>query len=414
MTTSRPTPPEQGLERYRVGGSVRDRLLGLQPSDHDWVVVGSSPEDMISRGFKEVGRDFPVFLHPQTKEEYALARGRGPDGKLQARPDVSLEEDLARRDLTINAMAMTPDGRLIDPFHGRQDLEARLLRHLPHFQDDPLRLLRLARLAAQLDFRVAPDTCQLAADMAAHHLLDGVAPERQWQELKKALLGPSPRRFIQALRECRVLRAFLPEIDDLFGIPQPERYHPEIDTGEHVLLTLDRVTELSNDPMVRFAVLLHDLGKAATPKEYWPSHRGHEALGVPLVDGVCRRLRVPEGYRRLARKTARYHLLVHLAFDLKPATVEKLLSDLDAWRNPGDFERFLLAAQADAQGRKGLREQPYPQADYLREAYAEAARITAADVAAGIAGKKIGEEIRRLRCRRIGEVRSRLRAACRC
>ena len=402
--------PEQGLERYRVGGSVRDRLLGLEPSDHDWVVVGTTPEDMLRRGFRQVGRDFPVFLHPQTKEEYALARGRGPDGQLQARPDVSLEEDLARRDLTINAMAMTPDGRLIDPFHGRQDLQNRLLRHLPHFQDDPLRLLRLARLAARLDFRITPDTCKLAADMAARHLLNRVAPERQWQELKKALLGPSSRRFIEALRECRILRAFLPEIDNLFGIPQPERYHPEIDTGEHVLLALDRVTQLSDDPMVRFAVLLHDLGKAATPKEYWPSHRGHEALGVPLVDRVCRRLRVPERYHRLARKTARHHLLAHLAFELKPATVEKLLSDLDAWRNPGDFERFLLAAQADAQGRNGLQDQAYPQADYLRKAYAKAAKISAADVAPGIEGKKIGEEIRRLRCRRIGDVRRTMRA----
>jgi len=409
MTSSRPNPPEQGLERYRVGGSVRDQLLGIKPSDHDWVVVGSTPEDMLGRGFRQVGRDFPVFLHPQTGEEYALARGRGPDGNLRARPDVSLEEDLARRDLTINAMAMTPGGRLIDPFHGRQDLEDRLLRHLPHFQDDPLRLLRLARLAAQLDFRIAPDTCKLAADMAARNLLNSVAPERQWQELKKALLGPSPRRFIEALRECRILRAFLPEVDDLFGIPQPEHYHPEIDTGEHVLLSLDRVTELSDDPMVRFAVLLHDLGKAATPKEYWPSHRGHEALGVPLVERVCQRLRVPERYRRLARKTARYHLLVHLAFDLKPATVEKLLSDLDAWRNPDDLERFLLAAQADAQGRKGLQNQPYPQANYLRKAYLEASRISAADVAPGITGKKIGKEIRRLRRQRISEVRRAMR-----
>lgn len=405
MSASPPNSPETKLERYRVGGSVRDQLLGLEPSDQDWVVVGSTPEEMRSLGFQPVGKDFPVFLHPDTKEEYALARGRSPDGALQFRPDVTLEEDLARRDLRINAMAMTADGKLIDPFHGQQDLKNRLLRHLPHFEDDPLRLLRLARLAAQLDFQVTPATCKLAGDMAANNQLDKIAPERQWQELKKALLTPSPRRFVEVLRQCRILRAFLPEIDELFGIPQPKRYHPEIDTGEHVLLTLDKVVALSNAPEVRFAVLLHDLGKAATAREFWPSHRGHEALGVPLVDRVCQRLRVPLRYQRLARKTARYHLLAHMAFDLKPDTVEKLLSDLDAWRNPDDFERFLVAAQADAQGRKGLQNKPYPQAEYLRQARQAAARISAADLPASLSGKKIGDAIHRLRCQKIAEIR---------
>ncbi len=402
-----PNPPEQGLQAYLVGGSVRDRLLGRDHQDRDWVVIGSTEADMLARGFKPVGKDFPVFLHPLTQEEYALARGRDPAGRLHTQPDTTLEEDLARRDLSINAMAMDSAGRIIDPFHGQQDLQQHTLRHLPHFEDDPLRLLRLARLAAQLGFSIAPQTCHLAADMASRGLLDKVAPERQWQELHRALCTPSPRSFIEALRECGILRAFLPEIDDLFGIPQPERYHPEIDTGEHVLLTLDKVVELSNDPRVRFAVLLHDLGKAATPQEYWPSHRGHEALGVPLVDRVCHRLRVPSRYHRLARKVARYHLLVHLAFELKPATVERLLSDLDAWRNPKDFERFLMAAQADAQGRKGLQEKPYPQADYLRAALAAGAEISAKDLPAELRGRKIGEAIRRLRCNAIGRLKNR-------
>ncbi|BAO45054.1 multifunctional CCA addition/repair protein [Thiolapillus brandeum] len=406
MTTKTPlNPPEQGLQTYLVGGCVRDQLLGRDHRDRDWVVIGSTEEEMLARGFKPVGRDFPVFLHPLTREEYALARGIGPDGELHTHPGTTLEEDLARRDLTVNAMAMDPAGRLIDPFHGQQDLEQRMLRHMPCFRDDPLRLLRLARLAAQLDFRIAPETCHLAADMAARHLLDKVAPERQWQELHRALSTPSPRHFIEALRECSILHAFLPEIDDLFGVPQPERYHPEIDTGEHVLLALDKVVDLSDDPGVCFAVLLHDLGKAVTPREYWPSHRGHEALGVPLVDRVCQRLRIPSRYHQLARKVARYHLLVHLAFDLKPATLEKLLSDVDAWRNPEDFERFLLAAQADAQGRKGLQEQPYPQADYLRQVFVETQDISAKNVAPGITGRKMGEAIRRLRCEQIGRIK---------
>lgn len=396
---------EQGLDAYLVGGFVRDRLLDRPHNDRDWVVVGSTPEEMLARGFQQVGRDFPVFLHPRSKEEYALARGRDAGGNLTTGPGISLEDDLARRDLTINAIAMNREGRIIDPFHGRRDLEQRILRHLPSFSDDPLRILRLARLAAGLDFSIAEETTTLARHMTARGDLTSLAPERIWQELHRALCAPSPRRFVEVLRELGALKEILPEVDALFGIPQPEKYHPEIDTGIHVLMALDRVTELTTDPLVRFAVLVHDLGKAVTPPEYWPSHRGHEALGVPLVDRVCRRLRIPEHYRKLARKTSRYHLMVHLAFELKPRTLAKLLDDLDAWRAPEDFERFLLACQSDAQGRKGLQDQPYPQADYLRRIHALTRDISARDVPAHIHGKQIGREIHQLRCRRIATFR---------
>lgn len=400
--------PEQGLETYLVGGYVRDKLLGHRHMDRDWVVVGSKAVDMLARGFRQVGKDFPVFLHPRSKEEYALARAHDADGTLRTGADITLEEDLARRDLTINAIAMDQEGTLFDPFHGQQDLGAGILRHLPGFADDPLRVLRLARFAAQLDFSIAEETRVLARRMVDKGDLAFLAPERIWQELQRALCTPSPRRFIEVLRDLGALQVILPEVEALFGIPQPEKYHPEIDTGIHVLMALDRATVLTEDPRVRFAVLVHDLGKAVTPAEYWPSHRGHEALGVPLVDRACRRLRIPEHYRKLARKTSRYHLMVHLAFELKPKTLVKLLDDLDAWRAPEDFERFLLACQADAQGRKGLEEQPYPQADFMRQIYALTKDISAKDVPAHISGKQIGREIHQLRCRKITALRTQL------
>ena len=389
------------LDAYLVGGFVRDRLLQRRPSDRDWVVVGSDAEAMLARGFKQVGKDFPVFLHPQSKEEYALARGRDPAGKLRANPGVTLEEDLARRDLTINAMAMDRDGKLIDPFHGAEDLARGVLRHLPSFADDPLRILRLARLAAQLGFSIAEETADLARRMVAEGRLHSLPAERIWQELHRALCSPSPRRFIEALRELDALQAILPEVNALFGVPQPEKHHPEIDTGLHVLLALDQATLLTDDPLVRFAVLVHDLGKAATPPQYWPSHRGHETLGVPLVNRLCRRLRIPGRYQKLARRTARYHLLAHLALELKPKTLAKLLADLDAWRAPEDFERFLLACQSDARGRKGLQEHPYPQADFLRRIRDLTKDISAKDIPSGITGKKVGARIHQLRCQRI-------------
>jgi len=405
--------PAAGLEAYMVGGWVRDRLLGLPHKDRDWVVVGATPEEMLRRGFRQVGRDFPVFLHPDTGEEYALARTErktapGHTGfEVHAAPDVTLEEDLARRDFTVNAMAMTSEGELIDPFHGAEDLKRGVLRHVgPAFVEDPLRVLRLARFAARLDFEVAPETRELARTMARSGELAHLTPERVWQELQRAMAAPRPRRFVEVLRETEALKVLFPEIDDLFGIPQPAKYHPEIDTGEHLLLALDAAARLTDDPLVRFAVLLHDLGKAATPPEQWPSHRGHEALGVPLVDRLCRRYRAPKHYHRLARRTARHHLVVHRAFELNPSTLLRLLEELDAFRQPEDFERFLLACEADARGRKGFEEVPCPQVDYLRHARAEAAAVTAHEVPPELTGRAVGEAIRDLRRRRLARLKA--------
>ena len=412
MTPEPPEAPEAGLEAYLVGGWVRDKLLGLEPKDRDWVVVGTTPEEMIGRGFRQVGRDFPVFLHPLTKEEYALARTErktapGHKGFLvHADPDVTLEEDLARRDFTINAMAMTPEGTLIDPFHGAEDLKNGILRHVsPAFVEDPLRVLRLARFAAQLDFEVAQETLQLARRIAASGELEHLVPERVWQELLRAMATPRPRRFVEVLREVEALKVLFPEIDDLFGIPQPARYHPEIDTGTHLLLALDQAARLTEDPLVRFAVLLHDLGKAATPPELWPSHRGHEALGVPLVDRLCKRYRVPRHYHRLARRTARHHLVVHKALELRPATLLQLLEELDAFRQPEDFERFLLACEADSRGRQGFEERPCPEIDFLRQVFAAARSVSAADLPDTLQGRAVGEAIAQLRRRRIAQLK---------
>ncbi len=404
--------PEDGLQAYIVGGYVRDQLLGLRAKDRDWVVVGTSANEMLQRGFKQVGKDFPVFLHPQTQEEYALARterktGRGYKGfAFNANPEVTLEQDLQRRDLTINAMALSPDGQIIDPLGGQTDLHQHILRHAgPAFAEDPLRVLRLARFAAQLDFKVAPETHKLCCDMAASGELQSLVPERIWQELQRAMAGSRPRRFIEELRNCHALKILFPEIDALFGIPQPSKYHPEIDTGLHVLMALDQVTQMSNDPQLRFAVLTHDLGKAATPKQHWPSHRGHEALGVTLVDQLCQRYLVPKNYRRLARKTARYHLMVHIAFDLKPKTLLKLLEDLDAYRQPEDFERFLVACKADIRGRKGLEHKPYPQADFMRRIYGATRKLSAKDIPGNIQGAEIGAAIRHLRTQTIASIK---------
>ncbi len=408
--------PAAGLQAYVVGGWVRDRLLGLPHQDRDWVVVGASAEEMRRRGFRQVGRDFPVFLHPRTGEEYALARTErktapGHTGfQVYAAPDVTLEEDLARRDFTINAMAMTPDGRLVDPFHGAEDLQTGVLRHVgPAFVEDPLRVLRLARFAARLDFRVAPETAKLARELARSGELAHLTAERVWQELQKAMAAPHPRRFVEVLRDVEALKALFPEIDALFGVPQPAKYHPEIDTGEHLLLALDAAARLTPDPRVRFAVLLHDLGKAATPPEQWPSHPGHEALGVPLVDRFCRRFKAPRHYHRLARRTARHHLAVHRALEMKPATLLRLLEELDAFRQPREFERFLVACEADARGRKGFEEVRPPGVDYLREALAEAAAVDAGQVAPHLTGKAVGEAIRALRRQRLARLRARWR-----
>ena len=408
--------PEAGLERYLVGGWVRDHLLGLDPKDRDWVVVGATPEEMRRRGFRQVGKAFPVFLHPTTGEEHALARTErkiapGHHGfELHAAPDVTLEEDLKRRDLTINAMAMTTDGRLIDPFGGAEDLRRRRLRHVsPAFAEDPLRVLRLARFAAQLDFDVADQTLALARRLAHSGELAHLVAERVWQETQKAMAAPRPRRFVEVLRQADALEPLFPELDALFGVPQPARYHPEIDTGRHLLLALDAAASLSEDARVRFAVLLHDLGKGVTPRDQWPSHHGHEALGVPLVDRLCRRYKVPKAYHRLARNTARHHLLVHRALELKPGTLLQLFEALDAFRRPDEFERFLLACEADSRGRLGFEDRPVPQVSYLRRALAVAREVNREELPADLDGKALGEALRRRRLERLARFRRQMR-----
>ncbi|RMD80097.1 MAG: multifunctional CCA addition/repair protein [Gammaproteobacteria bacterium] len=404
---------------YQVGGAVRDRLLGLPVQDRDWVVVGATPEDLLRRGFKQVGRDFPVFLHPETGEEYALARterkaGRGHRGfVVHSAPDVTLEEDLARRDLTINAMALAEDGSLVDPYGGRRDLERRLLRHVsPAFAEDPLRVLRVARFAARLaplGFRVAPETLDLMRRMSASGELETLSPERVWQELVRALGEARPSRFLAVLRGVGALRVVLPEVDRLFGVPQPRRHHPEIDTGVHTLLVLDRAAALGAGTEARFAALVHDLGKGETPPARWPSHRGHEERGARLVTGLCRRLRAPRAFQELGELVARHHTRCHRLREARPGTVLELLEALDLFRRPGRLAPFLQACQADAQGRPGFEDRPYPQAALLEAAHRAAAAVAAAELLReGLRGPALGEALRR---RRLAAVAQALRSA---
>src|SRR5580700_10181591 len=345
------------MQVYLVGGAVRDALLGLAVKEKDWVVVGGTREELLRRKFREVGRDFPVFLHPDTHEEYALARlerkvSPGYRGfTVEFGPEVTLEEDLARRDLTINAIAQSADGALLDPYGGKQDLEARVLRHVsPAFVEDPVRILRVARFAARfapLGFRVAPETLALMRAMVERREVDALVSERVWQETEKALREPKAAEFFRVLRECGALQPIYPEIDALFGVPQPAQWHPEIDTGLHTLLVLDQAALLSPEPAVRFAALVHDLGKGTTPQDEWPSHRGHEERSVSLIEALANRLRLPGEYRDLAVIVARYHGIVHRAFELKPATILEFLERADAFRRPERFAQALLACEAD-------------------------------------------------------------------
>ncbi|MDT8429383.1 MAG: multifunctional CCA addition/repair protein [Pseudomonadales bacterium] len=367
------------MEIYLVGGAVRDRLLGLGRADHDWVVVGATAAEMLAQGYTQVGRDFPVFLHPKTREEYALARTErktapGHTGFLiHADPTVTLEEDLQRRDLTINAIAEDSNGKLIDPYGGAQDIANRVLRHVsPAFVEDPLRVLRVARFAARfanLGFSIAPETLGLMQEIAASGELTHLPAERLWQECQKALQETSPATFIRTLRQANALPALLPEVDALFGIPQPAQHHPEIDTGLHTLMVLEQATRLSTDPVVRFAALMHDVGKATTEKDNWPHHYGHEHLGLPLIEAAAKRLRLPKDYLALARHTAAYHLQCHQALQLKASTLLNLLESLDAFRRPHQLQQFLLACEADARGREGYADQPYPQAAYVNKLF---------------------------------------------
>ena len=405
------------MKTYLVGGAVRDELLGLPVRERDWVVVGARPEDLLGQNYRPVGKDFPVFLHPETKEEHALARTErktapGYHGfETRFSPDVTLEQDLERRDLTINAIAReTTTGVLIDPFGGERDLRERWLRHVsPAFVEDPVRVLRVARFAArfaQLGFRIAPETLELMQEIAARSELDALVPERVWQETQRALETPAPRRYFEVLRDAHALRVVFPEIDRLFGVPQPAQWHPEIDSGVHTMMALDQATKLSADPVVRFAALTHDLGKGTTPRKEWPSHLMHEHRGVPLVEELCRRLRIPNAYREVAALASRYHLNVHRAGELRAKTILELLENTDAFRRPERFEHFLLACEADARGRLGLENRKYPQADWLRNAREVASKVEldAAEYEA-LEGPQIAERLRKRRIAALKEVK---------
>ena len=403
------------MEIYLVGGAVRDELLGRAAVERDWVVVGGRPGDLLDAGYRPVGRDFPVFLHPDTGEEYALARterktGPGYRGfEVHAAPDVSLEDDLRRRDLTVNAMARDSRNRLIDPHGGEADLNARILRHVsPAFAEDPVRILRTARFAAELNgdgFRVAGETMALMSRMVAEGEADALVPERVWQETRRALACGHPEVFIRVLRECGALAVIYPEIDALFGVPQPSRWHPEIDTGVHTLMALQMAAKLADSPRIRFAVLVHDLGKATTPAEQLPGHAGHEERGVQIIQNLAARLRIPNDWRDLATIVSRYHCLAHRALELRPGTLVKLLDGTDAFRRPDRFEEFLTACEADLRGREGFADRAYPQADYLRDALEVARGVDAAAVAQSCEDPgAIGDAIRAERSQALGSL----------
>lgn len=392
------------MKTYLVGGAVRDKLLGRQVTEQDWMVVGASPAQMEAMGYTAVGKDFPVFLHPVTKEEYALARterktGHGYGGfSFYCGEEVSLEEDLIRRDLTINAMAEDETGQIIDPYGGQSDLANRILRHVsPAFAEDPVRILRIARFAARyygLGFRVADETIALMTGMVQSGEVDHLVAERVWKETQRALGEPNPEIFIEVLRQCGALARLFPEIEALFGVPQTAAYHPEIDTGVHCLMSLQQAVKLSPDPLVRFATLVHDLGKGTTPKEEWPRHIAHEERSLPLVSTLCDRIAAPKEYKELALIVAEYHTHCHRALELKASTLLKMLRGLDALRRPERFQLFLLCCEADARGRTGFEKRDYPQADYLRAALSACQSINVAEIqATGLTGKAFGDEL---------------------
>lgn len=392
------------MKTYLVGGAVRDQLLGLDVHEHDWVVVGATPEEMLALGYQQVGRDFPVFLHPETHDEHALARterktSAGHTGfTCYAAPDVTLEQDLLRRDLTINAIAQDNDGQLIDPYHGQRDIEQRILRHVsPAFREDPLRVLRIARFAARfatLGFTIAPETLLLMKEIVNSGEISNLTPERVWKETEKALATNSPQTFFQVLRDCGALAVLFPEIDGLFGVPAPEMWHPEIDTGVHVLMVLAVAADLSSEIDVRFSALLHDVGKGLTPQTMWPHHHGHGPAGIKLVKAICQRYKVPNHIRDLACLVAEFHDQIHTAYKLRPATILKLFDAIDVWRKPQRLEQMLLVSKADYRGRTGWENKPYPQADYLKQAYEIANAVSTKQIIdAGFTGAEIKQQL---------------------
>jgi len=395
------------MQVYLVGGAVRDEQLGIPHNERDWCVVGATPDELLAQGYRQVGKDFPVFLHPDSGEEYALARTErktapGYHGfAFTCSPDVSIEDDLLRRDLTINAIAKDASGRLIDPYGGINDIQQRVLRHVSDaFAEDPVRILRVAKFAARfnhLGFTIAPETLQLMRQMVVDGEVDALVPDRVWQETEAALVGRSVRTYVEVLRDCGALKVLLPEVDVLFGVPQPKKWHPEIDAGVHVLMVLDQAEALSADLEVRFAALMHDLGKGNTPSYKLPSHPGHEARGCKLIRKIAERLPVPNACRDLALLAAEYHTHCHRALELRARTLLKVLEGTDAFRRPQRFEQFLITCEADARGRGGLEDRLYPQADYLRGALAAAAAVDAGAVARASEASEIAAAVRRAR-----------------
>lgn len=402
------------MKTYLVGGAVRDKLLNYPVKDRDWVIVGAKPHDLLNQGYQQVGADFPVFLHPETKEEYALARterksGQGYTGFIcDFNENITLEQDLERRDLTINAIAMDENNKLIDPFNGISDINNRVLRHISSaFAEDPLRVLRVARFAARLNhlgFTIAPETLELMIHIVKSGEIDHLTAERVWKETLSALATKDPHIFFEVLRQCNALSKLYPEIDKLFGIPQPIKWHPEIDSGIHTLLALKQASILTSDLTIRFAVLCHDVGKTMTPHEQWPHHKNHCENGIPLIHNLSSRLKIPNIYKKTACFICRYHETVHHAPEISSGELIKLFDGIDAWRNPDHLEKLILSSTADFKGRKEFEHRPYPQADFLKQAYDIAKTVPIKDIIeSGFKGELIREELTKRRINILNE-----------
>lgn len=400
------------MQIYLVGGAVRDALLNRPVEDKDWVVVGATPEQMLALGYQQVGKDFPVFLHPKTQQEYALARTERKNGQgytgfaCDASSNVTLEQDLKRRDLTINAMAMDDQQQIIDPYNGQQDLADKLLRHVSDaFVEDPLRVLRVARFAARYacyGFSIAPETLALMTDISLSGELAHLTPERVWKETARSLLEANPQVFFTTLRQCAALKIWFPELDKLWGVPNPAKWHPEIDTGVHTMMVLQQAVQLSDQLPVRYAALVHDLGKGETDPNLWPSHQGHEKIGLQSILTLSERLKVPNECRELGLLVGEFHSHIHHAFKLKASSIIDLLDRCDVWRKPARFADLLVACTADARGRTGFENTPYPNADYIWQAYLRAQQVDVqAIVAAGYQGAQIKQQLRQKRIQAI-------------